>query len=94
MKEQITAAEFRRMVISASAAIDNNKQKLNELNVFPVPDGDTGTNMSLTARAAATALSPVSPETVGEAANIAASGRYPVAFVPWLCKVLCGSRSS
>jgi len=73
VKEQITAAEFRSMVISASAAIDNNKQKLNELNVFPVPDGDTGTNMSLTARAAATALSPVSPETVGEAANIAAS---------------------
>ncbi len=73
MKEQITAAEFRRMVISASAAIDNNKQKLNELNVFPVPDGDTGTNMSLTARAAATALASVSPETVGEAANTAAS---------------------
>lgn len=73
MREQITAAEFRRMVISASAAIDNNKQKLNELNVFPVPDGDTGTNMSLTARAAATALASVSPETVGEAANTAAS---------------------
>ncbi len=73
MREQITAAEFRRMVISASAAIDNNKQKLNELNVFPVPDGDTGTNMSLTARAAATALAGAEPETIGEAANIAAS---------------------
>lgn len=73
MKEQITAAEFKRMVISASAAIDNNKQKLNELNVFPVPDGDTGTNMSLTARAAASALAGASPETIGEAANIAAS---------------------
>ncbi len=73
MKEQITAAEFKRMVISASAAIDNNKQKLNELNVFPVPDGDTGTNMSLTARAAASALAGAAPETIGEAANIAAS---------------------
>ncbi len=73
MREQITAAEFKRMVISASAAIDNNKQKLNELNVFPVPDGDTGTNMSLTARAAASALAGASPETVGEAASIAAS---------------------
>ena len=73
MREQITAAEFKRMVISASAAIDNNKQKLNDLNVFPVPDGDTGTNMSLTARAAATALAGVNPETIGEAANVAAS---------------------
>ncbi len=73
MREQITAAEFKRMVISASAAIDNNKQKLNDLNVFPVPDGDTGTNMSLTARAAATAIAAATPGTVGEAANIVAS---------------------
>ena len=73
MKEKITAAEFKRMVISASAAIDNNKQKLNELNVFPVPDGDTGTNMSLTARAAAQALAGANPETVGEATSVAAS---------------------
>lgn len=73
LKEQITAVEFKRMVISASAAIDNNKQKLNELNVFPVPDGDTGTNMSLTARAAATALAASEPETVGKAAEITAS---------------------
>lgn len=73
MREQITAAEFKRMVISASAAIDNNRQKLNELNVFPVPDGDTGTNMSLTARAAATTLAGSEPEIIGEAANTAAS---------------------
>ncbi len=69
----INAAQYKRMVISASAAIDNNKQKLNELNVFPVPDGDTGTNMSLTARAAATALSAEEFETVSAAANAAAS---------------------
>lgn len=73
MREQITAAEFKRMVISASAAIDNNKQKLNELNVFPVPDGDTGTNMSLTARAAATALAASDFDTVGKAADATAS---------------------
>ena len=73
MKEQINAALYKRMVISASAAIDNNKQKLNELNVFPVPDGDTGTNMSLTARAAATALASEEFETVSAAANAAAS---------------------
>lgn len=73
MREYITAAEFKRMVISASAAIENNKKRLNELNVFPVPDGDTGTNMSLTARAAASALATAEPETIGEAANIVAS---------------------
>ena len=69
----INAAQYKRMVISASAAIDNNKQRLNELNVFPVPDGDTGTNMSLTARAAATALASEEFETVSAAANAAAS---------------------
>lgn len=69
----INAAQYKRMVISASAAIDNNKQRLNELNVFPVPDGDTGTNMSLTARAAATALAAEEFETVSAAANAAAS---------------------
>lgn len=73
MKERITAAEFKRMVISASAAIENNKQKLNDLNVFPVPDGDTGTNMSLTAKAAATALVAAEPDTIAKATDITAS---------------------
>ncbi len=73
MKERITAAEFKRMVISASAAIENNKQKLNDLNVFPVPDGDTGTNMSLTAKAAATALVSSEPDTIAKATDITAS---------------------
>ena len=44
------------MVISASASIDLNKQKINELNVFPVPDGDTGTNMGMTLGSAAADL--------------------------------------
>ncbi len=73
MKEQITAAEFKRMIISAAAAIDNNKQKLNELNVFPVPDGDTGTNMSLTTRAAAAVLEGAEPENAAKAAELTAS---------------------
>ena len=53
MKEIITGADLRRMIISAAAAIEINKQALNDLNVFPVPDGDTGTNMSMTINAAA-----------------------------------------
>ena len=48
MKQTINGADLRRMIISAAAAIENHKQALNELNVFPVPDGDTGTNMSMT----------------------------------------------
>ena len=50
-------AAFARMIVSASAAIEQKKQKINELNVFPVPDGDTGTNMSMTMTAASAAMS-------------------------------------
>ena len=56
MKQIINGADLRRMIISAAAAIEINKQALNELNVFPVPDGDTGTNMSMTINAAAADL--------------------------------------
>ncbi len=44
------------MLLCANAALEENKQKINELNVFPVPDGDTGTNMSLTMNSAAIEL--------------------------------------
>ena len=53
MKQIINGADLRRMIISAAANIEINKQSLNDLNVFPVPDGDTGTNMSMTINAAA-----------------------------------------
>jgi len=52
MIQTIDAAAFQRMVIHAAAAISAEKQSINDLNVFPVPDGDTGTNMSLTIGAA------------------------------------------
>ena len=48
MKQIINGADLRRMIISAAASIEIHKQQLNDLNVFPVPDGDTGTNMSMT----------------------------------------------
>ena len=48
MVQHIDAAAFQRMVIHAAASINAQKQPINDLNVFPVPDGDTGTNMSLT----------------------------------------------
>ena len=73
MTQQITGELFKRMVANATAAIENNKQEVNDLNVFPVPDGDTGTNMRLTIGAAETALAAASPETLGRAADITAS---------------------
>ena len=73
MKQTVGGADLRRMIISAAAAIDNNKQALNELNVFPVPDGDTGTNMSMTINAAASDLRKAEDPDLGTAAKIAAS---------------------
>ena len=58
--------------MNAAAAIENNKQEINELNVFPVPDGDTGTNMSLTIGAAEKALASMAPGTLGYATEAAA----------------------
>ena len=61
MRQTINGADFRRLVISAAAAIELNKQGLNELNVFPVPDGDTGTNMSMTINDGSYGLANVAP---------------------------------
>ena len=73
MKQIVNGADLRRMIISAAAAIEINKQALNELNVFPVPDGDTGTNMSMTINAAASDLRKAEDPTLDQAAKIAAS---------------------
>ena len=43
----ITNVEFGKMINAAADALKNNAEKINKLNVFPVPDGDTGTNMTL-----------------------------------------------
>ena len=48
MRESIDGASFAQAMIHAAASLNLQKQQINELNVFPVPDGDTGTNMSLT----------------------------------------------
>ncbi len=73
MKQTINGADFRRLIISAAAGIDNHKQQLNELNVFPVPDGDTGTNMSMTINAAAADLRKLEDPALGVAAKAAAA---------------------
>ena len=66
-------AAYRRMLLSAAASIERNKEAINELNVFPVPDGDTGTNMSMTLNTAAQDLRRVENPTLTKAADIAAS---------------------
>ncbi|MFR1261082.1 MAG: DAK2 domain-containing protein, partial [Oscillospiraceae bacterium] len=73
MRQTMDGAAFARMIVSASAAIEQKKQKINELNVFPVPDGDTGTNMSMTLAAAAQDLKKRSPESLTKAADMTAS---------------------
>ncbi len=73
MIQTINGSDFRRLIISAAASIEINKQKLNELNVFPVPDGDTGTNMSMTINAAATDLRKADNPTLEQASSITAS---------------------
>ncbi len=68
----IDGALLKQMMLNAAAAVENNKQMINELNVFPVPDGDTGTNMSLTITAAANELSRSDPASAGQVADIVA----------------------
>jgi len=73
LKQIISGADLRRMIISAAANIELHKQQLNDLNVFPVPDGDTGTNMSMTINAAASDLRKVEDPNLDQAAKTAAS---------------------
>lgn len=72
MREYIDAASFKDMILCADAALAANTQQINELNVFPVPDGDTGTNMGLTMNTAATQLRKKSFYTVDSVADCVA----------------------
>ena len=73
MIHSINGNQFGQMVLHGSAAITCQKQQINDLNVFPVPDGDTGTNMSLTIGAAAAELKKGGINAVGQAASVTAS---------------------
>ena len=72
MREYIDAASFKEMILCADAALHANIQAINDLNVFPVPDGDTGTNMGLTINNAAAELRRKDFETVAAAAECVA----------------------
>lgn len=73
MIHSIDGATLRKMLLNAAAAIEIEKQKINELNVFPVPDGDTGTNMSMTINAAAVELRKLDGATLTKIADATAS---------------------
>ena len=73
MTNFIDGAALQKMLLGAAAVIELHKQQINELNVFPVPDGDTGTNMSMTLNAAATELRKLSAASVTKVADTAAS---------------------
>jgi len=74
LREFIDAADFKNMMLCADAALNANTQRINDLNVFPVPDGDTGTNMGLTLNKAAEELHKKECTTIGEATSCVASG--------------------
>lgn len=71
--QKINGALFRSMVIEGALAIAEKKEQVNELNVFPVPDGDTGTNMSMTMSAAMAELEKLTEPTLAKAADTTAS---------------------
>ena len=72
MMHTIDGTQFKQMILHGAAAITLQKQQINDLNVFPVPDGDTGTNMSLTIGAASAELKKSGDSAIGQAASITA----------------------
>ena len=73
MHDTINGAMFKEMLLFGTVSIAQAQQAINDLNVFPVPDGDTGTNMSLTIQTAAQELKKIEPVTVDQAASVTAS---------------------
>ena len=74
MIDKINGAAFKEMVLFGAACIAGQKQAINDLNVFPVPDGDTGTNMYLTIQTACAELNKAEPATIDDAAKVTARG--------------------
>ncbi len=71
---KIKGADFYNMVVNGSNKLEEKKEFVNSLNVFPVPDGDTGTNMSMTFRSAVKEIEGLKSEPIGELAKKVAKG--------------------
>ena len=74
MPKTIGGTEFRKMIVSGAKVLENNRAKVDSLNVFPVPDGDTGTNMSLTIQSAVKELSLCSSNRLSELCDAVSKG--------------------
>ena len=74
MQKSINGATFRKMILNAAKLLDSNKAHVNELNVFPVPDGDTGTNMSMTMLSASREVGNCSTNNMPELCDAVAKG--------------------
>lgn len=70
---EINLSLYRTMLLSAIANLANHKQEVDEMNVFPVPDGDTGTNMSMTMDACENAIVSSDADTIGEISKLVAN---------------------
>lgn len=68
----ITSADLKNAVISAAESMKSREAEVNDLNVFPVPDGDTGTNLALTVSGCAEAIANCEETSISALANIAA----------------------
>ena len=74
MQKTINCSTFRKMVLVGAKMLENNRAKVDALNVFPVPDGDTGTNMSLTIQSAVKELSACASGNFSEVCDCVAKG--------------------
>ncbi|HPA61524.1 MAG TPA: DAK2 domain-containing protein, partial [Clostridia bacterium] len=70
----LDAATLREMVVAGAALLEKNREAVNALNVFPVPDGDTGTNMSMTMMSAVREMNGREPTSVGEMTEVLSKG--------------------
>lgn len=74
MHKTISSTDFRKMILTGSKTLEMNRAKVDALNVFPVPDGDTGTNMSLTLQSAVKELSGCPSNNMAELCDAVAKG--------------------
>ncbi len=72
--KSIDARLLKKMFLAAAKALDSQKEIINELNVFPVPDGDTGTNMTMTIMSAAREVCSLSDPNMADLAKAISSG--------------------
>ena len=73
MAKMIDGEVYKDMILQAAAALEERMEETNALNVFPVPDGDTGTNMSMTLNSAVAELNKLESPTLGRALEVTSS---------------------